>query len=265
MSDDTNRERRMSLVIWNEMTRTELGPLLRNGIVVLPTGATEQHGPHLPTGHDAFMVGAIARQAGTLAATRTESPIILAPTLPFGSSDHHLPFGATLSLTTETYRAVVRDLVRSMVTGGARRILILNGHGGNTELNELVARDLALRHEVTIAAAPYWQIAADALAGLPACDGLRLPGHAGAFETATMLALRHDLVRAPLPERDADPSAAGTVAGLRIERPGAWQAFDGYTDSPASASLAFGSRALEAVIGAVSAALLAFDRATWPV
>jgi creatinine amidohydrolase len=255
----------MSLVIWNEMTRSELGSLLRGGIVVLPTGATEQHGPHLPTGHDTFMVGAIARQAGTLAATRTETPIILAPTVPFGSSDHHLPFGATLSLRTETYRAVVQDLVRSMIAGGARRVMLLNGHGGNTEVNELVARDLALRHDVTIAAAPYWEIAAEALAALPACEGLRLPGHAGAFETATMLALRHDLVRTPLPTRESDPSTAGTVAGLRIERAGAWQAFDGYTDSPADATAGFGSEALEAVIGAVTGALLAFDRATAPV
>lgn len=252
----------MSLVIWNEMTRDELGPLLPSGIVVLPTGATEQHGPHLPTGHDTFAVSAIARQAATLAATKTDAPIILAPTLPFGSSDHHLPFGGTLSLRTETYRAVVTDLMRSMIDGGARRILLLNGHGGNTELNELVARDLALTHQVTIAAAPYWELARPALNAIPALAGVRLPGHAGVFETATMLALAGELVRQPVPSRPDDPSRAGLVTGLRIERAGAWQSFDGYTDSPADATAALGGQALEAVIDAVASAILAFDRAS---
>lgn len=252
----------MSLLNWNELTRNELGRMLPGGIVVLPTGATEQHGPHLPTGHDTYTVTAIARQAGTLAAPQTESPLILAPTLPFGSSDHHLPFGGTLSLSSATYQAVVTDLVRSMITDGARRILLLNGHGGNTELNALVARDLALAHQVTIAAAPYWEIATSALRSIPALAAVRLPGHAGAFETATMLALAGELVRQPLPHRDDDPSLTGAVTGLRIERAGAWQAFDGYTDSPAAASAALGRTALDAVIGAVAAALLQFDRAT---
>ena len=60
--------------------------------------------------------------------------ITVTPALPFGSSDHHLIFGATLSLRTETYYRVLNDLLRSLVTDGFRRIFLLNGHGGNHEL-----------------------------------------------------------------------------------------------------------------------------------
>ncbi|HVL25890.1 MAG TPA: creatininase family protein, partial [Thermomicrobiales bacterium] len=86
---------------WNELTRQELGALLPDAVVVLPTAATEQHGPHLATGHDTFTVVEIAERAAERAGDA--ATVIVAPALCFGSSDHHLPFGGTLSLRTETY------------------------------------------------------------------------------------------------------------------------------------------------------------------
>ncbi len=83
--------------------------------------------------------------------------------MPFGSSHHHLPFGGTMSLSTETYYRAIYDLTESLITSGFRRIFILNGHGGNHELVQLVARDLALKHPANIAAGSYWTIAWDAL------------------------------------------------------------------------------------------------------
>jgi creatinine amidohydrolase len=249
----------MTLVTWNQATRDELRAVLAESVVVLPTGATEQHGPHLATGHDTFAVGAVARRAAERAATSV--PVVLAPVLPFGSSDHHLPFGGTLSLATETYLHVVRDLVRSIATGGGKRIFIVNGHGGNHELNQLVARDIALRppggEPVAIAAASYWDIAREAIAADPILAGAPLPGHAGQFETATMLAIEPANVREPREERGGPTGAATTIDGVRLEVSGLWSSFDGFTDFPYRATVAQGEAALAYIERDVAAAIVA--------
>src|SRR5262245_48274301 len=92
----------------------------RDALVVVPLGATEQHGPHLATGTDAFAVGAIAEGSASIASAKI--PVLVAPVLAFGSSDHHLIFGGTMSLSTETYYRVLRELVESLATDGFRRI-----------------------------------------------------------------------------------------------------------------------------------------------
>lgn len=248
---------------WNELTREELNARLPHAVVVLPTAATEQHGPHLATGHDSFTVEHIARQAADRAGDDLD--VIVAPTLVFGSSAHHLQFGGSLSLSTETYRAVVTDLVSSMIAAGARRILLLNGHGGNHELNQLVVRDLALAQPadapVTIAAASYWEIAAASLTADERLGGFRMPGHAGQFETSTMLAMDPARVREPRPAREDDPSLTTGVPGVRVEQTGWWRTFDGYTDSPARATAELGEIILEHVIRDVAGTLRAIATA----
>jgi hypothetical protein len=92
-------------------------------------------------------------------------PVVVAPTLPFGSSHHHFVFGATLSLSTETYYRVLYELCESLVTDGFKRIFLLNGHGGNHELAELAVRDIVLKHPVRAAAGSYWRIAGEDLRG----------------------------------------------------------------------------------------------------
>ncbi len=121
----------MTLLQWREHNRETLGEALPEAVVVLPVGATEQHGRHLATGTDALLAETTVRRATELAAPRSPRPLIVAPTLAFGTSEHHLPFGATLSLRPETLLAVLLDLARSVSEGGGRRLILLNGHGGN--------------------------------------------------------------------------------------------------------------------------------------
>lgn len=254
-------EQNVTLTVWNESTRVELGTVLAGSVVVLPTGATEQHGPHLATGHDTFMVSHIARAASESAAEACE--VVLAPALPFGSSAHHLIFGGTLSLSTDTYYQVVRDLVESILEDGARRVFLLNGHGGNHELNELVARDVSIEQSpgsgVVLAAASYWDIAQSAVAADERFAGILLPGHAGQFETATMLALDPARVR-ERGVRQSDPSVMTPIAGARVEAADRWESFDGYTDFPHLATGEQGTALLEIVIREVSAAIVALAR-----
>src|SRR5690349_5291821 len=138
-------------LLLEELTRDEARAVAAETLVILPVGATEQHGPHLPVGVDSYTVTHIARAAATSAASHI--PLLVTPTLPFGSSHHHLPFGGTLSLSTETYYRVLVDLLESLIVGGFRRIFVLNGHGGNNELIQLAVRDLALKHSAHLAAA----------------------------------------------------------------------------------------------------------------
>ena len=92
---------------WDALTRDEISAVAADALLVLPVGTTEQHGPHLATGTDAALVEAVAEKAAALAAR--PDVVLLAPTLAFGASDHHLPFGGTLSLRV------------SDAAGGARR------------------------------------------------------------------------------------------------------------------------------------------------
>ena len=246
-------------LLFNELDRTTLAALAPISMVVLPVGATEQHGPHLVTGTDTFAVEHISR-AAAVRATDAGS-IVVAPTLPFGSSEHHLAFGGTLSLSTQTYYAVIRDLVASLITDGFRKILIVNGHGGNHEIIQLAARDLALNHPVQIGALSYWQPAQGKLDGAWAGKpGHPPPGHAGEFETSVVMHLRPDLPPNEPPSRTDEEIEAlpPRVIGWRLERNDWWQAIDGYTDSPAAATAESGERFVELVVDSLASVMREF-------
>jgi creatinine amidohydrolase len=243
-----------------EMNRAELRAAAPGGLAVLPIGATEQHGPHLATGMDFLTVERIAAEAAARAAV--DVSIVVAPVLPFGSSHHHFPFGATLSLQTETYYRVLMDLLDSFVTCGFSRIFVLNGHGGNHELAELAVRDLVLKHRVRAAAGSYWHIAWDRLIEAGAASGRLLPGHAGSFETSLMLSMRSDLVAKDLPARAGElPAGPRQRSPFREEQHDAWIRMDGFTDSPATADAVAGKVWFEVIVKAVAEVFTQFATA----
>ena len=249
-------------LLFEELTRVQLRQIAPSTLAILPVGATEQHGPHLPTGTDAMHAEYVARAAAARIADRT--PVVVTPTLTFGSSPHHLPFGATLSLTSQTFSSVLHDLGTSLIGAGFRQIFILNGHGGNHELIQIAARDLALAHPVSVAAGSWWSIAWDMLTASGACETGRLPGHAGAFETSVVLALRPELVHEPRPHRDHFPASdpRGYATAYRTEIHDAWLKIDGYSDSPDRGTTEQGKHYLELAVVAVADALLEFATAS---
>jgi creatinine amidohydrolase len=241
-----------------EITRGDAAARAREALVVLPIGAIEQHGPHLPLGTDFLIVDHLARAAAEEA--RVSCDILVAPTLPFGSSHHHLPFGGTVSVATEHYYGVLRDMVESLVTSGFRRVFILNGHGGNHEIAQLVVRDLALTHPANFAAASYWDLARSALAEYESQTDSVYPGHAGLFETSLILALRSDLVASPLPKREGVEMERARMPRFpfRAERHGFWRSIDGHTDSPHEATAERGRQLLAIIVPAVAVAFSRF-------
>ena len=248
-------------LLFAELTREESATIASNGLLVLPVGATEQHGPHLPVGTDSMGAEYVSRAAAAIVADRF--PVSVAPTLWYGSSPHHLPFGGTLSLTAGTFLSVLMDIGRSIAGASFRRLFIVNGHGGNHELIGLAARDLALEEGMEVAACSWWHLAAEGLAAAGARDIGRLPGHAGAFETSLVLALDPSLVRTPRPHRPGWVSSLGSIdVPVRVERPGSWQATEGFTDSPAAASEELGHTFLKIGIDAVADAMIDFYEAS---
>jgi creatinine amidohydrolase len=256
---------RQRSILFAELTRTDLADLAPGSLAVVPFGATEQHGPHLPSGTDSFHAEWVAREAAARAADKIS--VIVTPTLPFGSSEHHFPFGGTISLPTTTYYEVATAIVESLIRDGFRRIFLVNGHGGNHELVQLVARDVALREPAAIAATSWWSAAWDVMIAAGAHGVGRLPGHAGGFETSLMMALRPELVATdlmPTREPSPSPSDARFPGPIRDERHGFWQSIDGYSDGPRLASKKSGRQWLDLAAAELARLYVRFFEAPMP-
>jgi creatinine amidohydrolase len=160
-----------------------------DAVLVLPFGAHEQHGPHLPHATDALLVEAVAMRGAELA----QHDAAVAPTMPYGVSAHHLGLGATFALRPATLLSLVEDLLESARVSGFRRALLLNGHGGNAGLLAAAANETVARERMVCASASYWDLAASRIEELRRSPHGGM-GHACELETALMLHLAPELV-----------------------------------------------------------------------
>jgi creatinine amidohydrolase len=175
-----------------EMTAPELREVPRDRTLVLaPIAACEQHSLHLPTFTDTLLVTAVAEGVEH----RLPERVLLLPTMWFGASHHHLRYGGTLSASVDTHIDLLCDLVRPLLDDGHRRVLLLNGHGGNIDTMQVALRRLQPTYfDRQLGAASYWDLAEKELAALG--EGPRkVMGHACEFETSMVLALRPELVK----------------------------------------------------------------------
>ncbi len=160
---------------------------------VVAVGSTEQHGPHLPTMTDTRIGDAMAHRVAL-----KMGDALQARTIPVGISDHHLAFGATVSLKPETLMLIVRDYVDSLVRDGFRRVVFLPSHGGNFEPVARAIEDARRAHpgmDITgytdLLAFMGFLSRASAEFGISEEES---GGHAGESETSFMMALEPDLV-----------------------------------------------------------------------
>jgi creatinine amidohydrolase len=243
---------------WREVRRAG-----EDGIALLPIGSQEQHAGHLPMGTDTLMVEEVVDRALDLISREAAGPNVMRlPALPFGHSPHHL-FAAAVTLSAATLSAVLDEILDSLVTSGHRRIMIVNGHGGNDEIMRLAVKRFALRSEVTVAACSYWTLTAgEEETGRPEVT----PGHAGWFETSLMLAAHPGLVRTPVPARTpVEPPPLfdnPPYPGLTVERHGEWARVGGSTDDASGADATAGGRLLDDRARGLARAIQAFDAAT---
>src|SRR5437762_6114183 len=161
--------------------------------VVFPVAALEQHGHHLPLFTDSLLLGEIVRRA----ASRFEGRVLFAPLSWLGNSDHHLDFAGTLSAAPRVYLDLLNGLAENFLQHGFRRILFLNGHGGNDVPGRQAVFELRQRHrhrdDVLFLFATYWSLGAHP-AEANATFAQREMGHACEWETSMMLRLAPQLV-----------------------------------------------------------------------
>jgi creatinine amidohydrolase len=165
--------------------------LSERSILVQPLGAIEQHGPHLPFNTDAVVATAVA-EAACAAAVGEGLDVWLLPTLDYTKSNEHAWAPGTIWLTARTLLAVLDDIGRCVATTPARRLLFLNGHGGNSSLLNVACRDIRLAHGLkTFLTHPG--VPVDQGGTSPASE-LGMGVHGGTDETSIMMHLRPDLV-----------------------------------------------------------------------
>jgi creatinine amidohydrolase len=232
-----------------EMTAPEIRALDRDAtLVVAPIAACEQHSLHLPVFTDSILVGAVADGVERAMADR----VLLLPVLWLGASQHHLPFGGTLTATLPTYEQVLVELLEPLLRDGFRRLMYLNGHGGNIDPFRVALRrlDAAFPGSVLVGAA-YWDLASAELAAL--CRGpLKQVGHACEIETSMVMHLRPDLVRTEL-IRDDPRTTPASLAGLTWSRDFRRLTDHGAVGYPEQADADRGLLMLDAVVARVAA------------
>lgn len=213
--------------LWQEMTTEDFAGLdPERTVAVLPVGAVEQHGPHLPVSVDATLNEAILARAAAL--LPADCPVTLLPAMPVGKSNEHLAFPGTLTLGAETLTRLWTDIGESVLRAGVRKLVLFNSHGGQPQIMDIVARDLRVRHRMLVVLANWFQMVDPA--EWYADDEIRYGIHGGAIETAMMLHVRPDLVRMDKAQDFASAPKAIRAAAKYLD-PGdklsfAWQAQD---------------------------------------
>ncbi|MBM3398035.1 MAG: creatininase family protein [Betaproteobacteria bacterium] len=184
---------------WADWTTTDFQALARErAIAVLPVAATEQHGPHLPLSVDTDLVNGVV--SACLSHLPSDLPVLFLPTQTVGLSPEHARFAGTLTLKAETVIRVWTEIGESVAASGVKKLVLLNAHGGQVSVMDIVARDLRARLNMLVYSVSWFNLPLrDAQGGdvkaLFSPQEHRFGVHAGDTETSMMLALRPDVVR----------------------------------------------------------------------
>ena len=160
---------------WQDLTTTGFEGIDRSTPVVLPVAAVEQHGPHLPLATDRLIAEYFAEELNG----RLGSHVLMLPSMPVGCSEHHMEFAGSLTLDQETFMAVAKQYLHSAWRHGFRNFLVLNAHGGNQGVCQVLLEQFGATHpDCQVATATWWRVAAEGLLALnesgPGGDWARL-------------------------------------------------------------------------------------------
>ena len=172
----------VSMVKWSEISWVEAKEIFRTArTVVIPIGSVEQHGPHLPLGTDWI----IAQELASKISEKTEA--IMLPAMPFGYAEYHMDFAGTITLSQDHLHDLLLDICRSVVKWGTKRIIFVNGHGGNLASFRSVCLKLREESGVLCAVVQWFDIFEEV-------EGWKATEHGGIVETSLMMGIRPDLV-----------------------------------------------------------------------
>lgn len=176
-----------------ELTWPEVDALSRDLPVVIPVAALEQHGHHLPVFTDSMLLGEVVRRASEA----TKDRALFTPLMWLGNSHHHMDFPGTMSASPRVYLDLLNDLMENLLTHGFKRLVLLNGHGGNSTPGKQAVFEVRQRHrerfDLLLLFATYWEH------GQPNQTRPDLVqqqmGHACEWETSMILRLSPHLVK----------------------------------------------------------------------
>ncbi len=199
-------------------------PDRENTVIVLPVGAIEQHGPHLPCSVDSVISSGVLGKALERLPAEIRA-FGLAP-ITYGKSDEHLHFPGTITLTGPTLLATITEIGESVYRAGFRKLLLANGHGGQPQVLEMAARELRLRHGDFVIVPYHVSRLANSSGKYISDKERRLAMHAGHSETALMLALAPETVHMERAVANFPPEFPSKVLSADGRPACAWTARD---------------------------------------
>lgn len=177
---------------WNALTTKDFSSFSPDGtVVIMPVGSIEQHGPHLPVSVDTLITEGVLKEM--LDSVPDSYTALVLPTLPVGKANEHTGFDGTLSLSVNTITGLWTDVAESVFRTGLKKLMILNGHGGQSQVASVVARDLRVRHDALVVPVNWWAVRDKPIEFGE--DEYTYGIHGGAEETSVMMYLHPELVR----------------------------------------------------------------------
>lgn len=213
------------MTYWEQLTSAQLATVDRFRPVVLPLGAVEQHGPHLPLATDRILVDHFCRQIDR----HLGDEVLILPTISVGYSRHHDDFPGTLSVAHETLLQQIVQVAGSALHLGMTSLLILNAHGGNEGVAQVALEQIGHRWPACrVVRTTWWQVAAEDLLSI-STSGPGGVGHACELETSLLLAIDSRLVdETAIPARENKSWYSWDTADML--RPGAATIYRRFAD-----------------------------------
>ena len=202
---------------------SEVAPLSRDVPIVIPIAALEQHGRHMPVFTDSMLLGEVIRRVSEPLKDR----VLFTPLMWLGNSEHHLDFPGTMSAAPRVYLDLLRDMAENFVFHGFKRIVFVNGHGGNIVPSQQAVFELRQKYrsqnDLLLLTTTYWTLGGKPWEADPSMIQRRM-GHACEFETSMMLRINPHLVGGDVKQlKDVDwgnpfePASRGWITKDRTE------------------------------------------------
>jgi len=195
--NDTILYRQKGPASLSEMTGVEVEEALKiTQTILIPVGATEHHGAHLPLGTDSMEAREICRRA-TLALRERDCPVVFGPVIPFGTSSFHMAFPGTISLTSATLTRLLHEICLSLYKGGFRNFIFIHGHDGNLPSMMVAAQEIVDATEEARSVVLNWLTPLSKAYG-SIQKSKKGEGHGGEGETSRLMVTHPEIV---YPER----------------------------------------------------------------
>lgn len=246
---------------YNKLTWPEMNDAIElEKVVLLPTGSTEQHGPHLPLDTDLFLAEEVCRELGRHAPDR----VLVLPGIPYGLNMHHFDFPGTIHVEPQHFIDFCVDVLKSCAYHGFKRMAVVNGHGSNMPMANLIARRIVLETPSLCCAFGYYNLGREE--SLAACE-TGLYAHADEWETSLYLHFARDRVQMDRAVAGNDRvgrtmSSDSTTAVHFNDHWGRWTT-TGVHGNPLAATPEKGRRILDAIVKDGLAWLEEFRQ--WPI